>query len=202
MLVAHLVPGYFAAVWSRTYWNPAWSRGQRAGLWIAALASTALPDTDVMYNVLFRGFFGHTTLWTHSIFVHLSILLVWLALRLGRRRPYGTMFVGLVAAGGLSHLLLDVISHGTPLFYPLSVRLVGAPSDRVLHGKLWGYLTDPIVLLEPFLLILVFTRRITAYPRLSIVQKNFLLAGLFTGVALAAMAFLCLLPKLQRMVGF
>jgi len=68
MLLAHLVPAYFACDRSEAHCNPEWSTNQRAVLWIAALGNTAAPDLDVMYNAVFRGFFGHTTLWTHSLF--------------------------------------------------------------------------------------------------------------------------------------
>lgn len=201
MLVAHLVPGYFAAVWSRPYWNLQWSRNQRVGLWIAAFGSTVAPDMDVVYNMVFRGFFGHATLWTHSIFVHLGIVLGWLLLCCIGRLPYLQMLVGLVVIGGLSHLFLDVISHSTPLFYPFSLRMIGAPSTRVLEGKLWGYLTDPIFLLEPLLLGLAaahwtLTNR-KATPRI----KRIALVGLVSGIALISGAFLLLLPALQRIAG-
>ena len=82
-------------------------------LWGAALGSTILPDTDVFYNVLFRGFINHSVLWTHSLFVYLTIGLVWLLLSKMGRWPYLQMLIGLTAIGGLSHLVLDVIAHGT-----------------------------------------------------------------------------------------
>ncbi|MDX1995802.1 MAG: metal-dependent hydrolase, partial [bacterium] len=131
MLIAHLVPGYFAAIQTQPHWQPEWGKTRHALLWGAAFASTFVPDLDVIYNVLFRGFFNHSTLWTHSLFPHLGLAVLWWVLYRFRRFAYLRMLVGLAALGGLSHLLLDVISHGTPLFYPLSLVMVGAPSERV-----------------------------------------------------------------------
>jgi hypothetical protein len=199
MLVAHLVPGYFSAVWSRQYWNSEWSETQRVGLWLAALGSTVAPDVDVMFNVVFRGFFGHSTLWTHSIFVHGAIGLCWYALHIAGRWPYIQTLVGLVAIGGLSHLLLDVIAHSTPLFYPLSLYMAGVASAHVLERGLWGYLTDPVVLLEPLLLGLVYARWVCVHGEMTIQRKITLMAGLLGGVAFAALCFLFLLPTLQGM---
>ena len=156
LLAAHLVPGYFAAVASQSQWQPVWNKKQLEHTLVAALASTVIPDSDVIYNWLFRGFFHHSTLWTHSLFVHLGIGLCWWSLRRIRRWPYLQMLMGLVALSGLSHLVLDVVSHSTPLFYPLSLYMVGAPSTRVLEGGVLGYMTDPIFLSEPLFLAVVY----------------------------------------------
>ena len=67
MLIAHLVPGYFAAVQSKPNWRPEWRRSQRIILWSVAIGSTVLPDLDVIYNTLFRGFINHSILWTLTI---------------------------------------------------------------------------------------------------------------------------------------
>src|SRR5687767_11210605 len=117
MLAAHLAPGYCSAIYARRACPAAWTGRQRAGLWAAALASTVAPDLDVVYNALFRGFFNHSTLWTHSLWPYLGLVAFWAGCRLLGRWPYARMLLGLAAAGGLSHLFLDVISHGTPLFY-------------------------------------------------------------------------------------
>jgi hypothetical protein len=154
MLLAHLVPGYFASVKTQPYWKPEWSRRQRALLWSVSLFSTFAPDLDVMYNALFRGFFNHSLLWTHSLFPYLALALCWWMLYRAKRWPYVSMLVGLSALGGMSHLALDIIAHGTPLFYPLSMMIVGSPSDHVVQGGLQGYLTDSIFLLEPLLFAL------------------------------------------------
>ena len=154
MLVAHLVPGYFAAAKSQPRWKPEWNVGQRALLWAAALGSTVVLDLDVIYNAAFRGFINHSTLWTHSLFVHLGVALGWWLLRRIGRWPYLQTLVGLIAVGGLSHLALDVIAHSTPLLYPVSLVMFGFPPKRVVEGGFWAYVTDPIFLLEPFLLTL------------------------------------------------
>jgi membrane-bound metal-dependent hydrolase YbcI (DUF457 family) len=154
MLIAHLVPGYFAAVQLQPRWQPEWNERQRLVLWAVALGSTVAPDVDVIYNALFRSFINHSTLWTHSLFPHLGLLLCWWLLRWTGRWPYLQMLVGLTAVGGLSHLLLDMITHATPLFYPLSLTMIGNPSERIRNGGIHEYLTDPIFLLEPLLLTL------------------------------------------------
>lgn len=80
MLLAHLVPGYFAAALTRTRWDPQWSLKRRALLWGVALGSTVLPDADVVYNAMFRGFINHSLLWTHSIFLYTAIGVLWFVL--------------------------------------------------------------------------------------------------------------------------
>lgn len=200
MLVAHLVPGYFAAAKSQPHWKSNWNTRQRALLWIAALSSTVVPDLDVIYNALFRGFVNHSILWTHSLFVHLSVALGWWLLRRTGRWSYLQTLVGLVAVGGLSHLVLDVISHGTPLLYPISLTMFGFPPERVVEGGFWAYLTDPIFLLEPFLLILAavhWTLRRKPTPRI----RTLTLIVLTSGFVLFAVAFLLLLPMLQSASG-
>ena len=88
MLIAHLVPGYFAAAKMAARQAVEWSRWQHFGIWAVALGSTAAPDSDVLYNAIFRGFFNHTWLWTHSLFPYLGIGLFWLLLRLSGRWQY------------------------------------------------------------------------------------------------------------------
>jgi hypothetical protein len=154
MLFAHLVPGYIAADRSQKTWPAEWSANRRLLLWAVALVSTVAPDVDVIYNARFQGFINHSWLWTHSLFLYLGIGLVWWLLRRDGRWPYGQTLVGLIAFGGMSHLALDVASHGTPLLYPLSMITVGGLSQRVVHGDLWAYVTDPIYLLEPLLFML------------------------------------------------
>lgn len=152
MLLAHIVPGYFAARLTHSLWDEGWTKQQRTGLWIAAITSTIAPDADVVYNSLFRGFTNHSVLWTHSLFPHFVIAILWLIMPNGKRWSYLRTLVMLVAIGGVSHLVLDVIVHGTPLVYPFSSYMVGWPPQQVIDGGLWGYLTHPIFLLEPLLL--------------------------------------------------
>ncbi len=200
MLAAHLVPGYFAGVKSELTWPPTWNRKQRALLWAAALGSTVAPDTDVIYNALFRGFINHSTLWTHSIFVHLGIALIWWLIWRRGRWPYAQTLIGLIVIGGLSHLFLDVVSHGTPLFYPLSLHMIGVASPRVLNGGFWAYITDPIFLAEPVLLVLAighWISRQTTNPQV----KQFALSGLMAALVIFTTLFLWFLPMLQALAA-
>ncbi len=196
MLIAHLVPGFLGASKSRTGWRPQWTRRERTLLWAGALVSTFAPDMDVIYNALFRGFISHSTLWTHSLFVHLAVGSIWLILKRTGRYSYLQTLAGLVALGGLSHLALDVLSHGTPLLYPLSMAVIGFPSQRIAHGGFWTYITDPIFLAEPMLLALAFgywVLHLRAGPRL----KKMLLVGTVGGLVLFVGAFISALPMLQ-----
>ncbi len=156
MLLAHLAPGYFAAVRSRPSWNTQWNSPRRVLLWAVALGSTAAPDLDVIYNSLFRGFINHSTLWTHSLFLCLFLGFIWWILSYNKKWLFLQTCIGLAAFGWFSHLVLDLFSHGTTLFYPFSMLFVGgvAPA-RVVQGGLWAYITDPIFLFEPLLLSLV-----------------------------------------------
>lgn len=194
MLVAHLVPGYFAAVRSRAPWRPEWSRNQRLALWIAALGSTAAPDLDVMYNVVFRGFFGHTILWTHSLYPYLGLVVIWWVIRQTGRWAYLRTMIELIAIGGFSHLLLDVVAHGTPLLYPVSLQLFGSSSLRELERGLWTYLTDPVFLLEPLLIGLALVHWISYKLKAKPKTKKaalFGLAGVWVGLLTA---YLVLFP--------
>ncbi|MFH1117150.1 MAG: hypothetical protein V1792_24795 [Pseudomonadota bacterium] len=201
MLLAHLVPAYFAGERWESHWNPEWSRNRRAALWFASLGSTAVPDLDVMYNVLFRGFFGHSILWTHSLFPYLGMVVMWWFIGLTGRWQYIQTLIGLVTLGGVSHLALDVVAHSTPLFYPLSMYMVGAPSAHVRDVGLWGYLTDPIFLLEPLLLVLAaahwVVRRASVTPRF----KRAVVLGLASGFVVFSMSFLLSLPMLRGLVA-
>ncbi|HML24669.1 MAG TPA: metal-dependent hydrolase [Aggregatilinea sp.] len=154
MLAAHLVPGYLAA--SSVKPSPGWSIAQRRLLWSVALTSTVAPDADVVYNALFRGFVNHSTLWTHSLFVYVGIGLVWWLLRRADVQPYGRALIGLIAVGGLSHLALDAIAHNTPLLYPLSTHMFGIAPAQVAEGTIKDYVTDPVFVLEPLLLLFAF----------------------------------------------
>lgn len=153
MLLAHIVPGYFAASYSQSHWQPEWTKNQCAFLWLVAVGSTIAPDLDVIYNVLFRGFMNHSVLWTHSLWPYLALGVVWFALWYFDRFRYLQMVFGLAAFGGLSHLVLDMIAHDTPIFYPFSDAMIGIAPAHVREGGLKVYLTDPLFLLEPLLLI-------------------------------------------------
>ncbi|MBX3051836.1 MAG: hypothetical protein KF753_10205 [Caldilineaceae bacterium] len=197
MLVAHLVPGYFAGAKTAARQKAAWSPSQRLGIWAVALGSTVAPDSDVLYNALFRGFFNHTWLWTHSLFPYLGMGMGWLLLRLSGRWPRLQTLVGLASLGGLSHLALDVIAHSTPIFYPLSSVMVGAPSARVLAGGVVGYLTDPIFLCEPLLIALAAAHWVATRDFRPQTQRMWLL-GIGGGTFLLVALFLLLLPFVQQ----
>ena len=200
MLIAHLVPGYFAAVKSRQSWKPKWNRSQRTLLWAVAFGSTVAPDLDVIYNALFRGFVNHSTLWTHSLIPYLGIGLIWWVLRHAKKWSLLQTLVGLIAIGGLSHLVLDVIAHGTPLLYPFSLRMFGIPPTRVVEGGIWAYLTYPIFLLEPLALALLawhWTSNQNFRPRV----RTLTLALLSVGFISFTAAFLWLLPDMQEAVA-
>jgi hypothetical protein len=200
MLIAHLVPGYFATVRSQPTLKPGWNRQQRIMLWTVAFFSTFAPDLDVIYNALLRGFINHSTLWTHSLFPHLAIGLGWYVLRLTRRWPYFQTLVGLIAIGGLSHLALDVISHGTPLLYPFSMEVFGGAPTRVIEGGFWAYVTDPLFLFEPVLIAIAVGHWILSR-KMKMRSKKLLVGGLVSALALFVVLFLALSPTLQAIVA-
>ena len=80
MLIAHLVPGYFAASFAQSRWPITWGRRRRTLLWITALGATVIPDIDVVLNVVSGKHINHSTLWTHSVFVYLAIGVIWFLL--------------------------------------------------------------------------------------------------------------------------
>jgi membrane-bound metal-dependent hydrolase YbcI (DUF457 family) len=166
MLIAHVVPAYFALAVSKPKWKPEWPENRRALLVLAAYVSAVWPDADAIYNTLFREmYFRHSILWTHSLIPHLCICLVWLLLRCYKRLPYLQTLVGLVEFGGLSHLALDVIAHGTPLHYPFSMFMFRIPYMSATQGGIWAYLSSPVCLFEPIMFALV--------ARHWILQRNF-----------------------------
>ncbi len=199
MLVAHLVPGYFTVIHSRKYWESTWNNIQRTLLWIIALGSTITPDIDVIYNIFFRGVFRHQTLWTHSIFIYMVFGGLWVMLRACQRWTYIRTIAGLMAIGGLSHLLFDLISHGTPLFYPLTMIGFEIAPQRVVHGGVLAYLTDPIFLLEPILLSVIIIHWIFSQKLSSSSKKSLLIMTISSVLILMAIFYLCL-PILQNMV--
>lgn len=62
MLIAHAVPAYFAIQVTHPHWDKAWTPSQRWLLTGLVLGSTVWPDTDVVYNIVMRGFANHSTL--------------------------------------------------------------------------------------------------------------------------------------------
>ena len=136
-------------------------------------------------------------LWT----VYLGIGLIWWLLYHIRRWPYLQTLIGLVAIGGLSHLVLDVISHGTPLLYPVSMIMFGVAPERVVEIGVWAYVTDPIFLLEPFLLTLAAIHWSINRKSASQQMQRLALIVLISGLVLFSGVFLLLLPILQRAVA-
>lgn len=200
MLIAHVVPGYFAALESRGRWRPEWGKRRRTLLWLVAFGSTIAPDLDVVYNALFRGFINHSILWTHSLFAYLSVLLVFRLLKQVKRWPYVQMLTWLTVMGGLSHLLLDVISHGTPLLYPVSLAMFGMPPARVVQVGLWAYVTDPIFLFEPCLLGLGAMHWIRHHVHNQQAQRVCLVV-LTVGLGIFMVSFVLLLPVFRGAIS-
>lgn len=148
MFVAHLVPGYFAALTLESEWDTEWSPLQRKVLWAAALSSTVVPDTDVVYNFIFRGFFNHSTLYTHSLLTYLVPVFLWAVCKFVFKWRYAAMLFILVAIGGVSHVFLDAIVHNTPLLYPLTHQTFGTGPKTIVENGVSAYVTHPIILLE------------------------------------------------------
>lgn len=198
MLLAHIVPAYFAVDVLKPKWSREWGRWQRVILWIVAIGSTIAPDSDVIINVLTKGFAGHSTLWTHSIIPYLVLGLGCMMLKRAKRAPLLSMCITLVLVGGLSHLVLDVIVHGTPLLYPINLTMFGFPPRAVVEGGLVAYLTHPILLLELILVGLVAAHWIAGRSQ-RIRSRNSWLLALSVGIGLVAITYCVLLPWLRIM---
>ncbi|MFZ1770922.1 MAG: hypothetical protein WAU00_17075 [Caldilinea sp.] len=197
MLLTHLVPGYFLAQSAQTRYPTEVRRWRRGLMWATAFTFTVLPDSDVIYNIVWRGFANHSWLWAHSLFGYLGLLALGMGLRGLRRLPFCSLLLMLAGGAGLSHLLLDVIAHGTPLFYPFSRAMIGFPPPRVVEGGLWAYLTDPIFLLEPLLFGLAALHWLVrkAMPRR---RKRIALATLSIMLLLVFISYWAWLPVLQN----
>jgi hypothetical protein len=149
MLVGHLVPvGPIAAAVERR-WDSEWPRWTRALPWAAALTGCIFPDCGIIANALFNKAFHHLYYLPHSLFPYLPVLLIgWLLVRRERTR-----LLGLTARafwmGVLSHLLLDAVSHGTVLFYPLWNGVVGWSFPHTHGHILRSYFHSPNFWLEP-----------------------------------------------------
>lgn len=64
------------------------------------------------------------------------------------KRRYLAWCLGLIAMGGFSHILLDAIAHNTPMFYPLSMHMVGIAPESVVEGGISAYIQHPLFMLE------------------------------------------------------
>jgi hypothetical protein len=200
MLIAHLVPGYFIAAKVEQNHIAEWNTAKQRLMWSVALGSTIAPDLDVVRNFLFRGFFNHSTLWTHSIFVYLGFGLLWLGCRKSRTLTYIATLMGIIAVGGLSHLVLDIVAHGTPILYPLSMMVFGIAPQRVIDGGVWAYLTDPIFLLEPLMIGIAVCHWIYRRASLSAKTRKLFSIVVVCAILVFALAFVAFLPTLQRAV--
>lgn len=196
MLIAHLVPGYFIGVNAQKNWGDSWTSTQRRILWTVAFAGTFLADTDVIVNILFHGIFNHSTLLTHSLFPVLMFTLLSAICKYILRIPYISTALSLLALSWLSHLFLDALVHKTPLLYPLSSAMIGYAPPRVYAGGFWYYLTDPIFLLEPLLIMIAIGHWL--YHRIDTIKtRRLMLSGLVGCYLIFATGFLFALPYLQ-----
>lgn len=98
------------------------------------------------------------------VFPYIDLLLVRRLLRCFGLWPYLQTMLGLAALGGLSHVALDLMAHGTPLFYPLTMLGAGPPppTDTGIT-RVWNYIRRPVSLLEG-LMLAVFLWRMAAGP--------------------------------------
>lgn len=147
MLIAHAVSAYFAVKLTQTQWDEDWSQAQRWLLASIAVGSTILPDADVVYNIVVRGFANHSLLGTHSIWLYSIFMLSAIICKLAKWH-YLAWCLGFIALGGYSHILLDAIVHNTPLFYPLSMQMVGTAPQSIVEGGTPVYIRHPLFLLE------------------------------------------------------
>ena len=149
MVLGHLAPcGPIAAAVERS-WRPEWPRWTHVLPWAAALAGCVFPDLDIIANILINGVSTHPCRWPHSAFPYLPVLIVgWLLVRRERTRLAGLTVLTFEAAI-LSHLLLDTISHGAVLFYPLWNGAVGwTCPPRAGESVMMAYFHSPNVWLE------------------------------------------------------
>ena len=149
MMLGHLAPfGPIAAAAERR-WQPEWPCWTRTLPWAAALASCVFPDLDIITNILFNGAWQHLYYLPHSVLPYLPVLVLGCLLTHWRRTRLAGLTVLAFGMSVLSHLLLDVVSHGTVLFYPLWSGVVGwtFPS-RAGESVMMAYSHSPNVLLE------------------------------------------------------
>jgi hypothetical protein len=152
MLIGHLAPiGPIAAEIER-HWRPEWPRWTCKLPWVAALAGCVFPDFDVIANTLFNGVMHHLYYFPHSILSYLPVLILGILLVRWRRTQLMGWMVLTFVLGVFSHLLLDVVSHGTVLFYPLWNGLVGWTFPRTDERILVSYFNSPNFWLEPLVI--------------------------------------------------
>ncbi len=151
MIIGHLAPiGPIAAAAERRCRRQLeQARWLRLVLWGAALGGSIFPDLDIIVNLLFRGAPHHLFYLPHSLLLYLPLLPLGWALTRWRHRSWIGWAILTFASGVFTHLLLDVISHGTVLLYPLWKGLVGwayPPVNRLTLGIFVDY---PNLFFEP-----------------------------------------------------
>ena len=149
MLVGHLAPIAPIAVAAECRWRPEWPRWTRTLPWAAALAGSIFPDLDVIANILLTGTVHHLYYWPHSVLLYLPLLALGLAFVCWRRTRLAGALALTFWSSIAAHLLLDTVSHGTLLFYPLSWRVVGWTFPPAGKTMLISYLRSPNFWLEP-----------------------------------------------------
>jgi hypothetical protein len=153
MLAGHLTPVGPLATAAQRHWSARWPRWTRALPWAAAGLGAVFPDLDIIVNLLVTGHFYHLYYFPHSLFVYVPVLLLgWLLARGPRTRCAGLTLLTF-GAGVLSHLLLDVVSHGTPFFYPLYNGPIGWTFPDTGEPLLIAYARSPNVWLEVLTII-------------------------------------------------
>jgi hypothetical protein len=188
MLVGHLAPvGPIAAAVERR-WDSEWPRWTRVLPWGIVLAGCVFPDCDIIANVLFNNTLHHLYYLPHSLFPYLPVLLIgWLLARHERTRLLSLTALAFWM-GVFSHLLLDTVSHGTVLFYPLWDGVVGW-SFLHTHGHvLHSYLHSPNFWLEPGALFVAVLWWLRCYT--SVWRRMW-----FTGKGEVALGYLSTFPR-------
>ena len=143
MTIGHLAPVALIAAMVEQRWRSEWPRWTHTLPWVATLAGCVFPDLDIISNILLNGISRHLYYFPHSLLTYLPVLaLGWLLLRWQRSRCIG-LTVMAFGGGVLSHLLLDAISHGILLFYPLWNQVVGWTFPYTSESVLLIYLYSP-----------------------------------------------------------
>lgn len=149
MMLGHLTPFGLIAAAAERHWQPAWPRWTRALPWTAALAGCIFPDLDIVANILLNGVAMHLYCLPHSVLPYLPLLALGCLLAHRQRTRLAGLTVLIFGLSVLSHLLLDVVSHGTMLFYPLWNGVVGwTYPPRAGESMMMAYFRAPNFLLE------------------------------------------------------
>lgn len=130
MLIAHLPAGYVCTRMLLSQTGATVSEVDRKIWFLAGMAASVLPDTDVVFYYLRYFLTGerwpsHHAYVTHTPFFWLVILTaLWIASRwFGQRRLRGA--IGIAGVNLLLHFLLDSIPNTIKWLYPFSDRTFG-----------------------------------------------------------------------------